>query len=118
MKTAKELFDLASKQKKNKVSAVLNGAFDHMEKRIEEEALKGSLCYNFCCDKIEKFCRDELLAAAIVLIKPFEDQGMVVTMVDNGNGYWTNLSICISWDETEHETDSYMDHLSDIQYPR
>lgn len=40
MKTALELLELANKQKKNKVAAVLNGAFDHIEKRIEEEQQK------------------------------------------------------------------------------
>lgn len=41
---------------------------------------------------------------------------MIVTMVDNGNGYWTNLSIYISWDSTEHGTKAYLGHPANVRY--
>ena len=98
MLSRSELYNIAIKTQEDKVEEILDGAFDHIVTRIEEKANAGEFKYIFHCKKIRTYCRETLLRKCIEMIKPIEKCGLKVGFADEGDDRWTELYICMSWD--------------------
>lgn len=99
MKSAMELLEITNKRLPERVNEILAGAVEHIEERCEEEAEKGNYYYSIYLRKIESFCRELLLKECVKIAKHFEDDFECgVSIDDNGNGYWLEYTITVSWD--------------------
>ena len=107
MKTARELHDFTMEQKPQIVASILGGVREVLIKHSERDALRGATYYSIHLKDGYYFIKDLLLEESIKLLKEFEDNGYKVSIDDNGNGYYVNFILTISWNGEVRNSKSY-----------
>lgn len=114
MKTAEELMRITKSKIPDLVLDIMDGVEEHIIKRIEEEANKGSTYYTINLKKSINFIKEELLKECMNLAKIFEDSGYLVSIDDDGNGYYIDFMISLSWNGELYIPRGYISKLNHL----
>lgn len=99
MYSAKELLKISKEKTPLLVNDIMKGVKEHIIKRSEEEANKGSTYYTIYLRRGMRFIESELLVRVLELVKEFEKHGYKVVIEDDGNDYFVEYVITFSWND-------------------
>lgn len=105
MKTANELKEISNKQGINLIKKFLDNIEQHIEKKCEQESLKGNHSCTIHLDKITYELKNEMLEECIKIAKKIEldNYDVIIKSNDFNNddeyNYNVNIQIGIYWDK-------------------
>lgn len=98
MKTAEELYEISQRRIPEMVDEIMDGVKEHISKRCEEEAYKGSTYYTCYLKDGNAFVRRKLVERCLDLSDYFEEEKHCkVSIEDSGSDTTCSLVFTVSW---------------------